>query len=263
MPQDIENKDNYYVLPEDENERERRQYSSSNNLPDEYELPEDDDPEEGEVYADDDDIEDDDDIDIDELFPPGDEEPEGEKGKSPFVAMLRTMISPVEGWKSIRRHKISPEHFASGCFYPLTALASVSAFASLIYGSTTPISELIIDALRIFLSFFLGYFAVLLLGKIFMPSGKRIFDSSFGKVFVMDSLSTLALFFTFYMVFPMVEPVLVFLPLWTFYSISRGVRFLKIPQSKSILATCVMSVLTVGLPMGVYMLLGFILPVTQ
>ena len=46
----------------------------------------------------------------------------------------------------------------------------------------------------------------------------------------------------------MLEPILVFLPLWTVYIICRGVRFLKFPKEREHLATGILCLLTVGMP---------------
>lgn len=177
-----------------------------------------------------------------------------------FLMMLHSLISPIEGWKSIRRSGISSEEFASGCFYPLVALASLSEFAKLLYGEDVSLSMLLIDALLVFLAFFLGYFGALFLGRIIVPGGSEIFEKNFGRIFVMNSMATLALFFVLLLSLPMLEPVLVFLPLWTVYVVCRGVKFLRFKPGSETLSTGIVSLLIIGMPLLMGWVLSEIIP---
>ena len=51
-----------------------------------------------------------------------------------------------------------------------------------------------------------------------------------GKQLVMVGMSTLALFSSIIQFLPMIEPVLVFLPIWTIYIIFKGVRIIRVPD---------------------------------
>lgn len=272
MSEQKENENIYYELPE------RDSGDSSLNTPDSYVLHE----EEPEMYSG---VSHDDagsgvDNDSSEYVLPEeeDEEMEDEEGINPagsldstggdgggnpvaILLMFRTLLTPVDGWKALKRVHFSPDKFASACFYPLTALASVSQFAELLYGADTPLSTLIVSALRVFMSFFLGYFLILLVGKVLIKGSKSVFDSEFGKIFVMDSLSSLAVFYSLILFLPMLEPVLVFLPLWTIYAICRGVRFLRLPSDSVTIATCLLSLIIIGMPLVVGWLFSLVIPI--
>lgn len=156
--------------------------------------------------------------------------------------MLRTLLTPVEGWKKLKRSAISNERFGSACFLPMVALASVSEFAVCIYDSTVTLAHVLVEALVTFISFYLGYYLSILVDHLFTSAKcRKCLDSRFGRNFVMNAMATLALFFAFIKAFPMIEPVLVFLPLWTIYSVCRGVRFLRAPRDQETLLMVIIS----------------------
>lgn len=185
--------------------------------------------------------------------------PEGETEKpkrpNPILLLLSMMVNPVDGWKQIRRARFKPEEIASRCFYPLTAVAAVSEFIGLIYGNDHEINTVLVEALTVFIAFFFGYFLVQLLEKIILPKECRdAADSDFGKSFVMLMLSTLALFYTLSNAAPMLEAVWVFLPLWTIYLASKGVKYFKFPDHRSTMLTVLMCSIIILAPIAVYML---------
>lgn len=183
------------------------------------------------------------------------DENEEEKGKtpSPLRLLFDMMINPEEGWKNIRRARLKADEVARRCFYPLTALASVSVFVNYIYGTAKVLNLMLIEALTIFISFFLGYFLVMLLERIVLPKEcSKVGESDFGKQFVMYLLSTLTLFYVLYNCLPMLEAVLVFLPLWTIYLASKGVKFFRLPQEKQLLLTTLICILVVLSPIAIY-----------
>lgn len=180
---------------------------------------------------------------------------------SPFRLMLRVMMQPIEGWKSIRRAALSPESAQQRCFYPLLAIMAASRFAMMLYYPTKKLSETLIESVCSFVSFFFGYFFIVILLKLVMPGdSKKTFDSDFGKVFIIISLSTLCLFYTLADTFPMLWAVLIFLPLWTIYIICRGTRFLKFPQNKQIAATFILCLIIIGIPSVLSWVLEVLLP---
>ncbi len=182
------------------------------------------------------------------------------KRPSPIMLMLFMMINPVEGWKRIRRSKLKPEEVASGCFYPLTALASASVFIQLLYGNNDNVTELVVQALTVFISFFFGYFLVSLLEKNLLPkSCREKAESPFGREFVMYLMSTLTLFFTLATLLPMIWEICVFLPLWTVYLASKGVRFFKFEERRINLVTALICIFVVAAPIAIYMIFSDIL----
>lgn len=180
---------------------------------------------------------------------------------SPFRLMLKVMMQPIEGWKAVRRAFLTPERAQQGCFYPLLALLATSKFSLMLYYPTKKLPETLIDAVSSFVSFFFGYFLIVIFLKIFMPGeSKKTFDSDFGKVFVIISLSTLCLFYTLADAFPMLWAVLIFLPLWTIYIICRGTRFLKFSQNKQIASTFILCLIIIGIPFALSWIFEILLP---
>lgn len=181
--------------------------------------------------------------------------------KGVILSMLSILSNPVEGWKNFKRGKFKEEKVASTCFYPLAALASVSEFAAYFYNSELSLNELLVPAIVIFISFFFGYFTVILTAGLLMPkAGGKAISKNFGKTFVMINMSTLALFYILYELMPMLGPVLAFLPLWTIYIIFKGIKFLRIPKEKETSAAGMMSFLTIGAPMFWYWILTELMP---
>lgn len=194
-----------------------------------------------------------------EGFDPNPEEPR--KRKTPLELMFGIMLNPVEGWKSLRRSKYTPDEISAKCFYPLSALAAASQFVALVYHPDMEMSDILVKALITFICFFFGNFIILPLLKILLPKSIKDFsETDFGKEFVMMMLSTLALFYVAITLLPMIEPVLVFLPLWTIYLISKGTKFIKIPKDKTVGATGMLCVVIIGTPLLVNWIFTSILP---
>lgn len=174
--------------------------------------------------------------------------------------LIGMMVNPVEGWKNIRRSKRSVEDVAKDCFYPLTALAASSCFMECFWHRDHTLKMAVVDAINVFVTFFFSNFLVLMLIRwIFPKSAKQIADSDFGKKYVMYLLSTLALFYILYHCFPMIGPVLVFLPLWTIYLSLRGARFFMLPEEKSNLLKTLLCVFIVGAPVLAYWIMDLFL----
>lgn len=187
--------------------------------------------------------------------PDGEEPRKERKRPNPVLLLFSMMTNPVEGWKKIRRARMKPEEVASRCFYPLTALAAVSEFLDYIYGTPEAVNEVLIQALTVFISFFFGYFLVMILEKTLLPTNCReISQSNYGKEYAMYLLSTLTLFYTLSNCLPMLEAVWVFLPLWTIYLASKGIRFFKFPDERTTLLTVLMCSFIILSPIAVYML---------
>lgn len=147
--------------------------------------------------------------------------------------LIRLLTSPVEGWKALRRGRFTPEEVASSLFYPLCGAAAIADFACYFYDINVQLTDVLIEALGTFLSYFLGFYLSSLGLKILLPGRIKSFpDSAPGRIFIMAALSTMALFHIFLVALPMLEPVLFFLPLWTAYVIVRGTRFVKAPEDK-------------------------------
>lgn len=171
------------------------------------------------------------------------------KNPSPVRLLFKTMFTPVEGWKALKRARLKTEEFASRCFYPLIALAAISEVSKVFYEANVSVSDWAVDGLITFMTFFFGYFTVLLAGGFMLPPKSRdIIKKDIGKQFVMLAMSSLAIFWIFIQIMPMLEPVLVFLPLWTIYLIYKGVRILRVPEEVENSTTGLLCMLIIGIP---------------
>ena len=133
--------------------------------------------------------------------------------------------------------------------YPLIALAAISEVSKIFYEANVSVSDWAVDGLITFMTFFFGYFSVLLAGGFMLPSKSRdIIKKDIGKQFVMLAMSSLAIFWIFIQIMPMLEPVLVFLPLWTIYLIYKGVRILRVPEEVENSTTGLLCMLIIGIP---------------
>lgn len=203
------------------------------------------DPEEEPIYSIEDQDEPDPELPEDEE---GEEEPE--RKPSPISVLMKIMFSPVEGWKAMKRARFSVEEVSSRCFYPLIALAAVSDVCKMFYEANVTFSDWAVDGLTTFITFFFGYFSVLLLGGLILPKKSReVLRNDVGKQYVMMNMSTLAIFWVLIQLMPMIEPALVFLPLWTIYLVIKGVRILRVPDDVKNSTAGYFCLLIIGLPL--------------
>lgn len=171
------------------------------------------------------------------------------KTPAPFGVLIRSMLTPVEGFKALKRARFKTEEFAGRCFYPLIALAAVSDIAGLFYKAGFSIADWMVSGFSTFMTFFFGYFTILLAGPLLLPAKSRpLLKKDIGRQFVMLALSTLAIFWTVIQVAHMLEPVLVFLPLWTIYLVYKGVRVIRVPSEVENSTTGILCMLVIGVP---------------
>ena len=184
-----------------------------------------------------------------------------EEKTSPLKLMFNVLFTPVQGWKKARREKITVENLQSGCFYPLLAVLALSRFTDFFYSTRATLSNTVTEAVVDFVSYFFGYFSAVIFLKIFLkkPVGEY-FETNFGKVYIMLSMSTLVLFSIFTNLLPMLWPILIFLPLWTIYLMYRGVRFFKLSENILLKFTILTCASVIGFPLIIEWLLNTILP---
>lgn len=171
------------------------------------------------------------------------------KARSAFGLLFKIMFNPVEGWKELRRSNTSVEKLQSGCFYPLLSLLALSNFADYFYSVNVNLSAVLTKAVVSFVAFFFGYFCIQMVLQWFLPKDMREkFDSKFGKAYTVISLATLALFSILTELLPMIWPILIFLPLWTFYLMFKGVRFFKFHQNEEMKFFVMSAAAMAGIP---------------
>lgn len=150
---------------------------------------------------------------------------------TPFLLLLNILMTGTAGWKDLRRSRLKPEQTAAGCFYPLIALASVCRFADWFYHPEFNLSATLVSAVSIFASFFFSFFAVQVVCRwLFPASAKSKTETIYFKLLEQYALSSLALFLIPAEVLPILETITVFLPIWTAFIITKGIRFLNLPE---------------------------------
>ena len=226
----VEDNDNYYVLPEEKSEFEDHSPLNYANIEESEEEP----IEEGNKNI---------------------------KTSSAFGLLLNIMFNPVEGWKKLRRSKMSVESLQSGCFYPVLAIMAVSRFAEYFYSVNISLSHLLTQAVVEFVAFFLGYFCVQMVLLWILPTNvAERFEERFGKEYTLIALSTLALFSIFTNILPMLWPILIFLPIWTLYIMFKGIRFFLFPEKQEMKFFVLSGTAVIGVPLLIEWALNSILP---
>lgn len=153
------------------------------------------------------------------------------KGRNAFLLLLNILMTGTAGWKDLRRSRLTPEQTAAGCFYPIVALVSVCRFADWFYLPEFNLSTTLVSAVSIFASFFFSYFAVQVVCRWLFPyAAKAKTDTPYFKLIVQYALASLALFWIPAEVLPILEPLTVFLPIWTAFIVTKGIRFLRLPE---------------------------------
>ena len=164
----------------------------------------------------------------------------------PFFLLFRILMTGTAGWKDLRRSRLKPEQTAAGCFYPLIALASVCRFCDWFYLPEFNLSETLVSAASVFVSFFFSYFAVQVVCRWLFPYvAKSKTETPFFKLMIQYSLASLALFWIPAEILPILEPLTVFLPIWTAFIITKSMRFLRLPEKhvNRCVATIVLTVI--------------------
>lgn len=183
---------------------------------------------------------------------------------SPFAVLIKTMLTPVEGWKALKRARFKTDEVASKCFYPLIGLASASELSRMFYEANVSFADWVVDGMTTFITFFFGYFTLLLAGGVVLPRKSReLLKKDIGKQFIMLLLSTLAIFYTIIKLLPMLDPVLVFLPLWSIYLAYKGVRVIRVNKEVENSTTGLICMLMIGAPLlWNWLLTELLLPAT-
>ncbi|MDE7402351.1 MAG: hypothetical protein K2M87_02935 [Muribaculaceae bacterium] len=211
-----------------------------------YQLP--DDAEKDTLYTIDDDLEDMEEFDEEDESDAG-ESVAAKSAPSPPGILIKTMLTPVEGWKSLRRARFTKDEVARKCFYPIVGFAAFSEGASIFYEANYSISDWAIEGLCTFITFFFGYFVARLLGMHILPADSRAFlKKDIGGQFIMIAMSSLALFWSAIQIVPMFDPVLVFLPIWTIYMIYKGAKVMRIPAENRTKSIGLLCLLVIGVP---------------
>lgn len=145
------------------------------------------------------------------------------------IVMLKTLSSPLQGWRELKNTGLGPEAVGCRLYFPMCGIAACSEFINLIYDADATVHSCLIAAILLFIAFFFGYYTALLFASMLLPKEERkILNTNFAKSFLMIAMSTLVLFYILYNIIPILGPVIGFFPLWTVYSIYKGVKVVKL-----------------------------------
>ncbi|MDE6290137.1 MAG: hypothetical protein K2M16_01260 [Muribaculaceae bacterium] len=168
---------------------------------------------------------------------------------APFILLFDILMTGTAGWKNLRRARLKPEQAAAGCFYPLLAIASVCRFADWFYHPDFDLATTLVEAASVFASFFFSFFAVQVVCRWLLPPAvKPKSETMYFKLLVQYSLSSLALFWIPAELLPILEPFTVFLPIWTAFIITKGLRFMMIPEQFQNRCTVIIVVSIIVMP---------------
>ena len=171
----------------------------------------------------------------------------------------RTMVMPASGWQRTFENGPLPEIAVIRFLLPMCILSGLSEFFVYFYQVQLSFSSVLVSAVIIFCSFFIGYFLALLLAQIAMPKEARQFaGTDTAKLMIMTGIGTLALFHILFMALPMFDFILEFLPLWTVYILYEGMRKNKVSETKQTYATAALCVAVICSPMLIEWLLAAI-----
>ena len=196
-----------------------------------------------------------------------DEEPDSEGGttivkkKSAFALLFRIMFDPVEGWKKLRRSKISADNIQSACFYPLLALLAISKFADFFYSVNVSLTRVVTEAIVAFVAYFFAYFCIpVMLSWVLNKETMEKFEAKSGRQYLLIALSTLVLFAIITNLLPMLWPILIFLPIWTLYIMFKGTRFFLLQHNDEIKFFVWSGLAVIATPLLIEYLLNLIMP---
>lgn len=83
---------------------------------------------------------------------------EGKPSRSPWKLFLRVLMNPVEGWKELKRSKVTAAEFGWKFFYPILLIAALSYIAMPVYGIEFSTARIVSDIVITFMSLLLSNF---------------------------------------------------------------------------------------------------------
>lgn len=170
---------------------------------------------------------------------------------------LVLLVSPKVGWMYIDDKCNSSQRVLGAFFYPLLAILAVSAFVPMIYdGASHTLSKTLMVAIVQFSTFMLSYYLCVYLLSGFYPQFTRS-SLAMSKLsnYVIYNLSFLVVLSILKNFLPGEFSPLFFLWLYVPYLAYRGVEFLCVDSNKSVKFVVISSIMMMGLPL----LIGLIL----
>ena len=170
--------------------------------------------------------------------------------KNPVWLLIKLMLGPVEGWRAIRRSKLSARAFEFGCFFPLILIAGLSSIADFMHNSATTAASALVKGITTAVAFILTYYGTAILCEIVLPQKvRKALRSSFGSIFIMAVISPLVLASIIGSWMPILVPATFFMPIFSIYLIVKGVKSLRIPADTHYRTIAWVSFASIGLTM--------------
>lgn len=175
---------------------------------------------------------------------------------------LSLFVSPDKAWLRVFTSGRSSEDTARRVFYPLIALCAVLQFCSFIYNPGITLSNVLQQAIIVFIAWFIGYFGVVIIvsNAIFGEESKELGSSDNGKKLIMLSMASLTVFYSIGEILPMLEPLLAFAPIYTIFLISRGIKVIGVPENQRVRISIFYSVMIIGVPLLLRWLFESLIP---
>lgn len=180
-----------------------------------------------------------------------------------FILVLRFFAAPVSSWEIIRGKRLTAQQHERTWFYPLLALAGVSAFAQMLYGDTLTMS--LIRAIAVFTAFFLGNILCpillsYLLPKWQDPSKRPVLDSEI-KLFTTIHLSVPVLVSIVQNLLPTPLLPLYIFPIYLLFTISKCAESLNVTnEEKKLLFIFVAFAIIILVPVAILSILWQFIP---
>lgn len=155
-----------------------------------------------------------------------------------FKELLQVVISPRQGWHDAEKAAAPVHYLLTQGYIPFITIVSLSAFCPLIYRSSATASACLLDAIGIFVRYFLGYFAgIFLLGFLAgrLTSASESPSAEKTDRIVLYTLATLALLTLASKLCPVELALLRMLPLYVVYVIWEASWHMLVPADRRLI----------------------------
>lgn len=154
-----------------------------------------------------------------------------------IALIFKLIVSPRSAWGQIFRGGIDSRIFEQDVFYPLLGIASCSVFVQMLYDTNYTLMMAIIEAIILFVSYFVGYIAASFgIGMVLPLLQDAEFRSSESRVrlLVMSSMSILVIIDIIQNLLPTQMALCDLFPIYLLFVISKSVQYFHLKADKSI-----------------------------
>lgn len=166
-----------------------------------------------------------------------------------WLKMTQAIIMPSSGWIQLHKSEIRPEKAVLYFLLPISFLASLSDFFTLLYEIDVKYTDLLVGIVITFFSFFLGYYVALLIAKLFLPVADKEFPhTNYGRILTIGCVGALALIHILDEALPMFDFIIEFFPLWIVFMLYKGLGLSNLHENKFSYCLGVLSVAIISSP---------------